>query len=421
LIFFVVFFCKDIDSTKRKDTIKIEIMSTITTNTSNNNNNNKETPKYKLDSGVLELIMNSYLNNNNEPFKKCPIVQVLNIQNIANVNLGNKQYSPFSGDNNVNVNNQQCKSNTLSSSFTHRYLLILSDGEYYESTCLLLPTLNYLIEDGRLCKGSLIRLDYYEVNRIHNGLVLVISDLNILKNDLLIETTTTAENVILNSPTSTSKHHSNDVNERNAILNNKCNLNDFLHSIGVNETLKPTTNNKEMRLYYSFKNYNFNNNNNKVSFDQTLNKRIKREAQLIEPSNIPKIDINTDSDTNTDDDNEFENKIYKCKSKCKYLTMPEMIKMFNYLKKLTNADTDHNSNDENDDISSLLNEQDDDDDDDDDDNDINKNTKSGDDYEIDFEKLEKITQLLKDNYSNNSDIEHCDCNDCQGEYNFVIL
>ena len=103
-----------------------------------------------------------------------PIVQVINIQNIAtsaflskyntnnsnsnhnNINNSNKSRKSDGDDNNetdtttantttTKETSQQKDLGSTKSTLSDRYLLILSDGEFYETRCLLLPNLNYLV------------------------------------------------------------------------------------------------------------------------------------------------------------------------------------------------------------------------------------------------------------------------------------
>ncbi len=98
----------------------------------------------KLDNGVLAKIMN---NHNIEK----PKLQVLNIRNI-------------------NTSQNQ----------NDRYLILLSDGDFFESACLLLPNLNNYVCTQKLKKESIIQLDKYALNSIPNGKVLVIVELTIV-------------------------------------------------------------------------------------------------------------------------------------------------------------------------------------------------------------------------------------------------
>lgn len=78
-----------------------------------------------------------------------PIVQVINIQNIAtsafllkyNKNTDKNSCRRSDTDSYEDVENDE-QDTTKSSD---RFLLILSDGEFYETRCLLLPNLNYLV------------------------------------------------------------------------------------------------------------------------------------------------------------------------------------------------------------------------------------------------------------------------------------
>ena len=101
----------------------------------------------KLDHGVLAKIMN---NHNIEK----PKLQVLNIRNI------NTTQNP-----------------------NDRYLILLSDGDYFESACLLLPNLNNYVRSQKLKKESIIQLDKYALNSIPNGKVLVIVELTIISSE----------------------------------------------------------------------------------------------------------------------------------------------------------------------------------------------------------------------------------------------
>ena len=74
-----------------------------------------------------------------------PIVQVINIQNIATsaflLKYKNSEKSNIKSENEDDDDDQDEENNKS----TDRYLLILSDGEYYETRCLLLPNLNYMV------------------------------------------------------------------------------------------------------------------------------------------------------------------------------------------------------------------------------------------------------------------------------------
>ena len=112
----------------------------------------KEMPtviNYKLDNGVLAKIMN---NHNIEK----PKLQVLNIRNI------NTSQNP-----------------------NDRFLILLSDGDYFESACLLLPNLNNYVHTQKLKKDTIIQLDKYALNSIPNGKVLVIVELTIICTDYI--------------------------------------------------------------------------------------------------------------------------------------------------------------------------------------------------------------------------------------------
>ena len=207
---------------------------------------------------------NTNINNNNTtpPKRLLPVLQVLNIQNIATplVNFnsnGGEALVKNSKDATTTTTVAAADTSTkaaassmsikLSSSLSSdRYLLILSDGVYYETTCLLLPNLNYLISESKLRKGSIIRLDRYELNTIPNGKVLVIEELTVLKNATLAdETSVLSNNVGVNnhnqiemasSPTASITTHAAslslcDDNERKSIMNN--NLAETLRSIGI--------------------------------------------------------------------------------------------------------------------------------------------------------------------------------------------
>ena len=197
------------------------------------------------------------INNNTTLTKRLqPVLQVLNIQNIATplVNLNSDALIKNSQDAttttvaaaDTSTKAASSMSIKLSSSLSSdRYLLILSDGVYYETTCLLLPNLNYLISESKLRKGSIIILDRYELNTIPNGKVLVIEELTVLKNATLAdETSVLSNNVGVNnqiestssSPTAPIITHvaslsSSDDNERKSIMNN--NLAETLRSIGI--------------------------------------------------------------------------------------------------------------------------------------------------------------------------------------------
>ena len=110
---------------------------------------------------------------------------------------------------------------------SERYLLILSDGEYYEPRCLLLPNLNYLVNSSELRKGSIIRLERFNLNKIIDGKILVIEDLTVIKNTL-------TNGVKIND------------NECKSIMSN--NLAEILKSIDIIGSLKPTSNNKQIKL-----------------------------------------------------------------------------------------------------------------------------------------------------------------------------
>jgi hypothetical protein len=69
-----------------------------------------------------------------------PIVQVINIQNIATSAFLLK----YNKDN-ADKKEQAIESEEKNNKSADRYLLILSDGEFYETRCLLLPNLNYLV------------------------------------------------------------------------------------------------------------------------------------------------------------------------------------------------------------------------------------------------------------------------------------
>ena len=116
----------------------VKAIPTTTTETTSIINN------IKLDNGVLTKIMN------NHSIEK-PKLQVLNIRNI------NTSQNP-----------------------NDRYLILLSDGEYFESACLLLPNLNSYVRTQKLKKDSIIQLDKYALNSIPNGKVLVIVELTII-------------------------------------------------------------------------------------------------------------------------------------------------------------------------------------------------------------------------------------------------
>jgi hypothetical protein len=64
-----------------------------------------------------------------------------------------------------------------------RYLILLSDGDYFESACLLLPNLNNYVRTQKLKKESIIQLDKYALNLIPNGKVLVIVELTIISTE----------------------------------------------------------------------------------------------------------------------------------------------------------------------------------------------------------------------------------------------
>jgi hypothetical protein len=119
-------------------------MSSIATTTTEPESTNNI---IKLDNGVLAKIMN---NHNIEK----PKLQVLNIRNI------NTSQNP-----------------------NDRYLILLSDGDYFESACLLLPNLNNYVRTQKLKKESIIQLDKYALNSIPNGKVLVIVELTIISTE----------------------------------------------------------------------------------------------------------------------------------------------------------------------------------------------------------------------------------------------
>ena len=81
-----------------------------------------------------------------------PIVQVINIQNIAtsafllkyNKNIDNKNRKSDT-DSYEDVENEEDDDEHEATKSSDRFLLILSDGEFYETRCLLLPNLNYLV------------------------------------------------------------------------------------------------------------------------------------------------------------------------------------------------------------------------------------------------------------------------------------
>jgi hypothetical protein len=182
------------------------------------------------------------------PKRLLPVLQVLNIQNIASpiVNFNGdasnattqSAATATSASASTTDSSATVASTKLSSSLSSdRYLLILSDGIYYETTCLLLPNLNYLINESKLRKGSIIRLDRYELNTIHNGKVLVIEELTVLKNATL---TDDVVNQVAEASSSSSSSNTvasslalsnNDENERKSIMNN--NLAETLRSIGI--------------------------------------------------------------------------------------------------------------------------------------------------------------------------------------------
>jgi hypothetical protein len=90
-----------------------------------------------------------------------------------------------------------------------------------------LPNLNYLVNSSKLRKGSIIRLERFNLNEIVDGKILVIEDLTVLRNTL-------RNGVAIND------------NERKSIMNN--NLAETLKSIGIIGSLKPTSNNKQIKL-----------------------------------------------------------------------------------------------------------------------------------------------------------------------------
>ena len=206
------------------------------------------TQKIELDRGILERFMSLAEEKQCEIAKNIyPIVQVINIQNIAKsmilkyqLKLENQEtvpiyngdyYDEFDHEENENKKidykiSSEINAKSLISSSVDRYLLILSDGEFYETRCLLLPNLNYLINSTNLRKGSIIRLDHFELISIPNGgNIIAIDQITVLKNTIKRN----AENSL------------NSNEERKIIINN--NLSDTLKTIGIIGLLKPTSNN----------------------------------------------------------------------------------------------------------------------------------------------------------------------------------
>ena len=205
------------------------------------------TTAIELDSGILEKLMSNassdtsdstattkkqppLLGSNNKKHRTCPVLQVLNIQNIASplVNLnslggGGNTKSQDLTDTTTHSNKAVSSSAASSSLSSDRYLLILSDGVYYETTCLLLPNLNHLIGEAKLRKGSIVRLERYELNVIPNGKVLVIEELTVLRNATLAATD--------EAISAGASCVASDENERKSIMNN--NLAETLRSIGI--------------------------------------------------------------------------------------------------------------------------------------------------------------------------------------------
>lgn len=199
----------------------------------------KMSHEIELDKGILEKLMSNNINDTEKNILRIktddeeelassglllPIVQVINIQNIATSAVlvqSNKK-----NDTDETTTKKTNQKNQLTSD---RYLLILSDGEYYETRCLLLPNLNYLVNSSKLRKGSVIRLERFELNLIPNGKILVIEQLTVLKN-------TINNNINVNTTD----------NERKSIMNN--NLAETLKSIGIIGSLKPTSNNTQLKI-----------------------------------------------------------------------------------------------------------------------------------------------------------------------------
>jgi len=140
--------------------------------------------QFELDNGILVKLTSC---TNAQSFKsknkKCPkpILQVLNIQNIASINDVYYENNNSNLLNNTNGNGNGILNSQINSTKNDRYLLKLTDGVYYESTCLLLPNLNYLISENKLRNGSIIRLDKYELNQIPTGKVLIIQQLTVIR------------------------------------------------------------------------------------------------------------------------------------------------------------------------------------------------------------------------------------------------
>jgi hypothetical protein len=182
--------------------------------------------------------------------------------------------------------------------------LILSDGEYYETRCLLLPNLNYLVNNFKLRKGSIIRLDRFELNVIPNGKILVIEELSVLKN------TISNDDNNFNNNNNTNINCTTD-NERKSIMNN--NLAETLKSIGIIGSLKPTSNNIQLK-YKSpqIKNdtsnlNNTNTNNNKYKLIENKIKEILNSNESTDKNNNKnKFKKNKDDDVDDDDDEEEE-------------------------------------------------------------------------------------------------------------------
>lgn len=221
---------------KQKKTKNKPILGyTIETSTKNK----KMSHEIELDKGILEKLMSNNINDTEKNILRIktddeeelassglllPIVQVINIQNIATSAVlvqSNKK-------NDIDETTTK-KTNQKNQLTSDRYLLILSDGEYYETRCLLLPNLNYLVNSSKLRKGSVIRLERFELNLIPNGKILVIEQLTVLKN-------TINNNINVNTTD----------NERKSIMNN--NLAETLKSIGIIGSLKPTSNNTQLKI-----------------------------------------------------------------------------------------------------------------------------------------------------------------------------
>jgi hypothetical protein len=246
--------------------------------------------------------------------------------------------------------------------------LILSDGEYYETRCLLLPNLNYLVNNFKLRKGSIIRLDRFELNVIPNGKILVIEELSVLKNTISNDDNNFNNNNNNNCTTD---------NERKSIMNN--NLAETLKSIGIIGSLKPTSNNIQLK----YKSPQIKNDTSNLNNTNTNNNKYK----LIE-NKIKEI-LNSNEST---DKNNNKNKFKKNKD--------------------DDADEDEEEEEEEeddiDDDEEELNEEDDEYEDDDDDDDYDEED------ELDFEENEEEDDEEDDSSLKSVvDIILCKCNSCK--------